>query len=336
MNINQTRPIVVIVEHVNGDIRPVTYELLAFAREIRRFNPGKITAVILGHAVREAAGWIARTAGIDVLAVSNEKLAYYNAETYKYVLSRVLTEIQPAFVCIANSSQGSDFAPGLALRLKAACITQVESMAAADDGVLFYRTVFSGKVQLGIRPLTETVVLTFQPGMMTPVEKTDDMPGKVLFKTITIPPQRSTTTSRRAVQAGDVQLADAKAVVAAGRGIGDETQLPLIYQLAACIPHAVVCGSRPVVDLGWLPYGRQVGVTGATVSPALYVACGISGAAQHVSGMRGSGFVVAVNRDPAAAIFHMSDVCIVEDLRTFIPAFLNAFKKRKKAQGTEP
>jgi electron transfer flavoprotein alpha subunit len=207
----------------------------------------------------------------------------------------------------------------------------VESITATDDGLLFSRTVFSGKIQADIRPLTGTIVLTFQPGMIAPVMKSGDLPGGVVFKKITVPPQKSKTTSRKIVQAGDILLADAKAVVSAGRGIGDEAQLSLIYQLAACIPHAVVCGSRPVVDMGWLPYGRQVGVTGTTVTPALYMACGISGAAQHVSGMRGSGFIVSINRDPTAAIFHISDVCIVEDLKTFIPTFIETLEKNRKA-----
>ena len=331
MNTNQPLPIIVIVEHDKGEVRPATYELLAFAREIQRFSSGRITAIILGDAVREAADHIAQEAGVDVMAVSTEQLMYYNGERYKYVLKRLLDEIQPGFVCIANSSQGSDFAPGLAVQLNAACITQVETVTAAEDGLLFSRTLFSGKVQADIRPLTETVVLTFQPGMVKPVMKTDGLPGEVIFKKIIVPSQKSKTISRKVVQTADTQLADAQAVVSAGRGIGDEKHLPLIYQLAACVPHAVVCGSRPVVDMGWLPYGRQVGVTGATISPALYIACGISGAEQHVSGMRGSGFVVAINRDPTAAIFRLSDVCIVEDLMTFIPAFITELKKNRKA-----
>ena len=102
----------------------------------------------------------------------------------------------------------------------------------------------------------------------------------------------------------------------------EEENLQLIRNLASAIPQSVVCGSRPVIDLGWLTYDRQVGVTGATVTPDLYLACGISGAAQHTGGMKGSGFIVAINADPMAAIFNLSDICIVEDLATFIPVLL--------------
>jgi electron transfer flavoprotein alpha subunit len=112
-----------------------------------------------------------------------------------------------------------------------------------------------------------------------------------------------------------------------GRGIEEEANLPLIYQLAETIPKAVVCGSRPVIDSGWMAYDRQVGVTGATVTPKLYIACGISGAAQHVSGMKGSGFIVSINTDPMAAIFNISDICIVEDLKTFVPLLIRAVEK---------
>ncbi len=104
--------------------------------------------------------------------------------------------------------------------------------------------------------------------------------------------------------------------------MGDEENLELVRNLAEQFPQSAVCGSRPIIDAGWMAYSRQVGVTGATVSPALYIACGISGAVQHVSGMRSAGFVVSINTDPGAAIFNVSDVCIVEDLAVFIPLFV--------------
>jgi electron transfer flavoprotein alpha subunit len=327
MNAQKSSFIAVIVEHDNGDIRPVTYELLGFARKIQHLNSGRIMAVIIGHGISEAADQIAREAGVDVTAVSAEQLAYYNGEAYRFVLKQILAEIRTGIVCIANSSQGSDFAPGLAVQLNAACITQVERVRESERGLIFSRRIFGGKVQSDILPLVETVVLTFQPGVIEPVNIKEGLAGEVIFKQINVPPQKSTTISREVVQTGDVQIADAKVVISAGRGIGDESQLSMIYQLASHIPHAVVCGSRPVVDMGWLPHGRQVGVTGATVSPALYMACGISGAEQHVSGMRGSDFIVSINRDPTAAIFHMSDICIVEDLKTFIPAFIDELQK---------
>jgi electron transfer flavoprotein alpha subunit len=249
---------------------------------------------------------------------------------YNHVLQQLMTDLRPAYVCIANSSRGSDFAPGLAVRLQAACITQVMGVTQTPQALCFARAILGGKMHVDVCPRTETTVLTLQPGMISPIVKRDVLPGEVTLKQMQVPPQPSKTFAVKAVEPENPELTDAKAVVSAGRGIGDEMHMSLVYQLAACIPHAVVCGSRPVIDLGWLPHNRQVGVTGATVSPALYLSCGISGAEQHVSGMRRSGFIVSINQDPTAAIFHLSDVCIVEDLKTFIPALIAAIKNQKR------
>ena len=127
-------------------------------------------------------------------------------------------------------------------------------------------------------------------------------------------------------------ISEADVIVAAGQGFGEEENLELARQLAAVFPKSAIAGSRIVCDLGWLGYGCQVGVTGATVSPRLYIACGISGAVQHVTGMRGSGFIVAINKDPAAAIFQMADVCVVEDLITFIPILLETYQKTRDSK----
>jgi len=124
-------------------------------------------------------------------------------------------------------------------------------------------------------------------------------------------------------------ITEAGVIVSAGQGLGDKENLDLIYQLAALFAKSAVAGSRIVCDLGWLEYRCQVGVTGATVSPQLYIACGISGAVQHVMGMRNSEYIVAINKDPAAAIFQVADICIVEDLTTFIPALIEVYEKTK-------
>ncbi|MDP3284078.1 MAG: electron transfer flavoprotein subunit alpha/FixB family protein, partial [Desulfobacterales bacterium] len=119
-----------------------------------------------------------------------------------------------------------------------------------------------------------------------------------------------------------------KVIVSAGNGIGAKENLGLIYRLADIFPGSAVGGSRILIDRGWLEYRQQIGLTGALVAPELYIACGISGASQHLAGMRGSGFVVAINRDPKAAIFNESDVCVVEDLNKFIPVFIEEYGKK--------
>ena len=328
-SILQTGSIVVVAEHFKGEIRPVTYELVRFAEALQQVRPTGIRILILGDKVENLANSLASTTGKNVLGVSAPQLAQYNGQVYKSVLHEVLQEHLPAYICIAHSSRGSDFAPGLAMRLGAACISGVSSVSAREDAICFSRDIYGGKICAHMVSSAKTTVLTVQPGSYGPTPKKDQTKGAVYLKTMAVAPQASATLSTTAFQTSDLDLSTAKVVVSAGRGIGEAENLQLIRDLASVIPRAVVCGSRPVIDLGWLSYDRQVGVTGATVTPDLYMACGISGAAQHAGGMKGSGFIVSINTDPMAAIFNLSDICIVEDLTTFIPILVEKLAGRK-------
>jgi len=314
--------IVVLAEHFQGEIRPVTHELVSFAEALQEFLPVKIQILVLGDKVEDLAKILVKTTGKDVLGISAPQLNRYNGQAYKSVLHEVLKEALPAYVCIANSSRGSDFAPGLAMRLKAACITGVSSISVQEDMVCFSRDIYGGKINADMVSSAKTTVLTLQPGSYRPTPKKNQTRGTVFLKSMTLGPQASATLFTTAFQTSDLDLSIARVIVSAGRGIGEAENLQLIRNLASAFPRSMVCGSRPVIDLGWMAYDRQVGVTGATVTPDLYIACGISGAAQHASGMKGSGFIVSINTDPMAAIFNLSDICIVEDLKTFIPILL--------------
>lgn len=324
------RPIIVIAEHFQGKVRPVTHELVRLAETIRRIKPAEIIVIVLGERIGDGAHQIAHTTGKNVIAVRDSVFRYYNGELYKRALQDLLGELQPAYVCIANSSQGSDFAPGLAIRLQAACITGIERVTTRDGQIVFSRAVYGGKITCAVRSLTETTVLTLQPGFFSSKTTPSTTPGKVDIREIRVSPQKSRTIGIKSVPAGDLDLTQAGVIVSAGRGIGEEENLSLIRRLAEFFPNSAVCGSRPVIDMGWIPYNRQVGVTGATVAPELYIACGISGAAQHVAGMKGSGFIVSINTDPMAAIFNTSDVCIVEDLKTFIPILVSVLENKRR------
>jgi electron transfer flavoprotein alpha subunit len=325
------RPIIVIAEHFQGKTRPVTFELMRLAEAIREFKPAEIRVIILGETIDEAARQIARTTGRNVIAISNSAFRHYNGELYKRALQHLLNQQRPAYVCVANSSQGSDFAPGLAVRLQAACITGIDRVASQDDHIIFSRAVFGGKVSCAVRSFTETTVLTLQPGFFSSKPFQGAKSGKVDFRKIMTADPKSRTISVKSAPAGDLDLAQANVLISAGRGISESANLSLIRCLAELFPNAAVCGSRPVIDMGWMPYNRQVGVTGVTVAPDLYIACGISGAAQHLAGMQGSGFIVAINTDPGAAIFNTSDVCIVEDLKTFIPLLTSLIEDEKSS-----
>lgn len=321
--------IVVIAEHAAGHIKPVTYELIAFGKKLQQRKSQTLEVIILGNEVTHLARKIADISGLDVTAIENSEAASYNGELYIEVLSVHLHDHQPAYVCIAHTSQGLDFAPSLAVKLNAACITGIEDVVELEGGSCFARPLYGGKIVARVRPNSQTSILTIQTGIFN-LEKDDaQTAGTVAIKSAQYKPRRSRSLGIKHIESDTTGLTEASVIVAVGQGIGDKCQLDIIYKLASLFSKSAVAGSRIVCDLNWLEYRCQVGVTGATVSPRLYIACGISGAIQHVMGMRGSEFVVAINRDPNAAIFQVADVCVVEDLITFIPTFMETYRKAK-------
>jgi electron transfer flavoprotein alpha subunit len=324
------RTIVVVAEHFRGRLQPISYELVACAQKIRLTHPYEIKVIILGETVAPLAEEIASATGLDVLGIQAPELASYSNELYRKILKTLLVEQQAAYVCAAHTAQGLDFAPATAVDLQAVCITGVEDVDDQDGQLNFVRSMIGGKIAARACPLGEPVVLTVHPGFFQSAEQSASSAGRIDI--------RDTACRLRLTRVGAIKpsgadtsgITEANVIVAAGQGIAEKENLELIEQLAAIFPRSAVAGSRIVCDRGWLEYQCQVGVTGATVTPDLYVACGISGATQHVSGMRGSGFIVAINSDPAAAIFNLADVCIVEDLKTFIPVFLEKYQQTKK------
>ena len=323
------KSIVVIAEHFEGQIRPVTYELIACAIVLQQFNPLVIKVILLGDDVAGLAREIAEKSGQDVLAVRVPDLIRYNGEAYRKLLAKLLIEYKAKYILAGHTSQGLDFAPALAVALRADCISGVEDIFKKDGQICFARPLYGGKIVAQINSEADTSILIIQPGMFKPIEADFQRPGKIEIKSAGYHSHQSKTLGLKQADADTSGIAEAKVIVAAGRGIGEEEKLDVIYQLATLFPRSAVAGSRIVCDMGWLEYKCQVGTTGATVTPELYFACGISGAVQHVSGMRSSGFIVAINTDPAAAIFQVADICVVEDLKTFIPAFIEEYRKSK-------
>ena len=251
------------------------------------------------------------------------------------MLADLLADLHPSFVCIAHTAQGSDYAPALAVKLDAACITGVGEIIEHQGDICFARPLYSGKIIARLKPMSQTSILTIQPGIFKADGNTANRSGNVTMKSLSAQNRRSRSLGIKQADADTAGIGEAKVIVAAGRGIGEKENLEIIHQLAALFSKSAVAGSRIVCDIGWLEYQRQVGVTGTTVSPQLYIACGISGAIQHVMGMRNSEFIVAINKDPSAAIFQTADICIVEDLTAFIPEFIKVSKKTKTDTGDQ-
>lgn len=326
----EEQSIIVIAEHMEGQVRPVTYELVECALRLQGASVMPIKIFILGEDVGDLANEIAQNSGREVNAVQVPGLAEYHGETYRDVLEQMLNGEKVRYICVAHSSQGLDFGPALAVSLHADCITGIENIREHDGHPIFVRPIYGGKIVAHASPRSETAILSIQPGIFKPSALEGRKAGRVNHQSIASPELKTRAIGIKQAEADTSGISEADVLIAAGMGIGDEENLEFIYALADLFPKSAIAGSRIVCDLGWLEYKCQVGVTGATVSPELYIACGISGAVQHVSGMRGSGFIIAINTDPAAAIFHTADVCVVEDLKTFIPAFIEEYKQEKE------
>ena len=320
------KDIVIIAEHSDGQIRPVTYELVAFAQKLRQATgSAPLRVIVLADDVKGLAQDVADNTGLDVTAMQVPGLAYYNGEVYTLALAEHLADLYPSFVCIAQTSQGSDYAPALAVKLGAACIGGVGEIKTHEGQICFARALYSGKILARLKPNSETAILTVQPGIFRADEHTGSRSGSVAVLEKPVINRQSRSLGIKPADTDTAGIGEARVIVAAGNGIGEEENLEIIHRLANIFPKAAVAGSRIVCDMGWLGYQCQVGVTGTTVSPQLYIACGISGAVQHVMGMQGSEFIVAINKDPSAAIFQVADICIIEDLTDFIPAFIQAY-----------
>jgi electron transfer flavoprotein alpha subunit len=327
------QPLIVVIPEISaaGRLKPVAFELAACARRLKALVGGEVKAVVPAEDPSGPAAAMAAPGGCAAVAVSVPGLTAYNGDVTRRVLAGVLAGLAPRYVLVAHTSQGLDFGPALAGATGAACITAVEALELENGAPVFVRPVHGGKFCAHLASEAATTLLTIQPGAFRPDPDPADGPFAVETLSVTPPAAaRSRTTAVVPAPAAAGEIAEAEVVVAAGRGLGGRENLDLVFRLAAQFPKSAVAGSRIACDLGWLEHRRQVGVTGATVSPRLYIACGISGAIQHVMGMRGAGFVVAVNKDPAAAIFREADVCVVEDLAEFIPVLVAAAESSRR------
>lgn len=315
--------IYIIAEQREGLITQDTYELAGFAHVVGK---GKSPIfLLLGRDVEQAARMISQETGYDTIALRGHHLHHYNALSYAHALMEILREEPAAWVCLPHTSMGYDLAPRLAVLLKAACITGVES---ASGGSLI-RPVYSGRFREEIVPMTPRVVVTVLPGAFHAPEERTVPAGKVKVREAAFCEVPSKTLGTDEPIHRDSALKDAEVIVAAGRGMGKKENISLIRSLAAAFPRSAIGASRSACDLGWLERKHQIGTTGQTVSPRLYIACGISGAFQHLSGMKGSHIIVAINSDVRAAIFQVAHYGIVEDVTTFIPVLLERLSRSR-------
>ncbi len=306
------------IVHKGGVVDDSAFELAAAARKID--SAASPTAILTGSgADLDAAGADLGASYSEIWKIDNDALAYPNAELVRKTLLKVLPS--DSIVLVAHEHFGIDLAPGLSIKLDAAFVSDVVDISAIEGtGLKAVRQEFGGQVSTHVLCNIATgAVVTIRPGAFKPLEG-PAANGNVIDKSSAV---GALTAGRRyletvVAEAGDVDITKHNVLVSIGRGIQEKDNVAIALELAEALGAAVSC-SRPVVDAKWMEKSRQVGSSGKTVKPKVYLACGISGAFQHLAGIKGSPFLIAINKNPKAPIFQVADVGIVDDILEFLP-----------------
>ena len=322
--------ILAVLEQRGGTWNRQSWETLAAAQQIGRELGQPVAAAVLGGSVSALAAEAAGRKLEKVYAVEHPLLENYTPDGYTAALEQLIRQVKPELVLFPHTYQVRDFAPKLATRFKRALVSDAIAHRVEDGAPVLVRQLFQGKLNADVRFTTAAPnFASLQAGAYradaveqgeSPVEKVTPELAPGTIRTKPLEPFKEAR--------GGVDLTSAPVIVAVGRGIKDKDNLPVVEKLAQALG-AELADSRPICDNGWLPMERQVGSSGQTVSPKLYVAVGISGAIQHLVGMKGSKTIVAINKDADAPIFEVADYGIVADLFEVVPALTDEIQKAK-------
>ncbi len=321
--------ILIVTEIQKGQIREASYELAAFAQQIAAAGGRDVKSLVMGQGIEGQAEEFSKKGGGTVYAADHELLANYSAETASAAIRAAVEASGADLVLISNTPTGWDVAPRVGAALDAAFVSDAFSVDLEDGNVSFMRRVFNGKLDAKISTTGGTVVATMQPGATSPFDAATDGSVEKLEVSVDAGALRSKFVEIKVAEAKGVDLSKASVIVSGGRGVGDPEKFPEVIQPLADALGGAMGASRPVVDAGWLPHEYQVGSSGQVVSPKLYIAAGISGAIQHLVGMKSSNFIVAINKDPDAPIFEVANLGVVADLFEIVPALTEAVKAAK-------
>jgi electron transfer flavoprotein alpha subunit len=316
--------VLAVMEQRDGVLKRVSHEALTAARMLADQMQGSVTALLIGPPGVDASSL--GTYGADrVVVVGDDQLRLYQPGAYAAaVVARARHEAATAVV-LSATALGKDLGPRLAARLGCALASDVTAVAVEQGQITVSRPVYAGKALYRLRITSRPCVLTIRPNHVTPVEQrrtpsTEQVPAPALDAS-------SKTIAIKEPPGAKLDVAEASIIVSGGRGLKEPANFALLEELAAAIGGAAVGASRAVVDAGWRPHADQVGQTGKTVSPTLYIAVGISGAIQHIAGMRNAKVIVAINKDKDAPIFKIADYGIVGDLFDIVPRLTQEIKK---------
>ncbi len=316
----------VFIEQRSGNLRKASLEALSEASRLGKGAGVKVSAVVVGHGITAKASELGTYGASRVFVADEERLALYSAEGYAAAVRSAAEKCAPSAVFMAATALGRDLSGRLSARLGWGCLADVVQVTLAGESVMATRPVYSGKALATVDGGGKPVVVTLRPNVF---------PAAVGGETAEVEVLPTAGGSIRAVvkeilakEGGELDVAEADIIVSGGRGIKGPENFALIRGLATVLG-AAVGASRAVVDAGWIDHAHQVGQTGKVVSPSLYIACGISGAIQHLAGMSSAKVIVAINKDPEAPIFKVADYGIVGDLFQVVPPFIEEVKKLK-------
>ena len=310
--------ILVIIEHKNGVMHRMSKEAIVGAQKIG----GNITALVIGENSDSVADELSSFQIEKTLLVTNEKVTSYNVDGYKEIILQVVKELNPEFIITGHTYQARDFMPRLSASLDIPFIPDLVSV----ENSSYTKQIMNSKLNASISSSSGPVLISFQSASFSEENiSKGSSPLEKFEVSLDASNIRSTADEPFQESASEVDLESAELIVSVGRGIEKEENTSIAFDLAEVLG-AEVSASRPVVDAGWLPSYRQVGSSGSTVSPKLYFSLGVSGAIQHVVGMKGSKNILAINKDPDAPIFEIADYAVVGDLLDIIPKLIEKLK----------
>lgn len=318
--------VLAVLEQRGGVLRNVSHEVVTGARRLADALGARVEALVLGGAAVRGTDRVGRFGADQVTTLTNAAFGQYAPEAYSAAVAGRARARQCAAVVFAASATGKDLAPRVAARLGVALAQDVTDVAVEDGAVTVVHPVYAGKALLKLRLASTPALLSLRASVFTPVER--PAAGAEEVTAVDAEAGRVVVRAIKAAAAGTLDVAEAPIIVSGGRGLREPANFKLLEELARAFGGAAAVGaSRAVVDAGWRPHADQVGQTGKTVSATLYIAVGISGAIQHLAGMRTSKVIVAINKDKDAPIFKVADYGIVGDLFEVVPRLTEEIAK---------
>jgi electron transfer flavoprotein alpha subunit len=319
--------ILIVAEVQGGKIREASYELATFAQKVGSASGRDVHSLVTGKNVEALAEEFSKRGGGTVHVADADVFENHNAEAANTAIKAAIEASGADLVLVSNTPSGWDVAPRTAASLDAGFVGDCFAIEVEGDQIGFHRRVFNGKLDAHVTTTGGLVIASVQPGATSAFEGSTE--GSVSKLDVSIGDLKTKFVQVKQAESKGVDLTKADVIVAGGRGVGAPEKFSEVIQPLADTLGGAVGASRPVVDAGWLPHQYQVGSSGQVVQPKLYIAAGISGAIQHLVGMKASNFIVAINKDPDAPIFEVADLGVVADLFEIVPALTAALQEAK-------